>query len=376
VNLLFEGGQAGTGELKLVILKKNGSTYTEIGEGPGVWLDFKRPRELVERYSCGDAHLGAVSPVYRHANSGQFPAPTKDEEKDYVLYVHGYNMDEFEKQRWIETTHKRLYWLGYKGRVGGFTWPCSQSFRPFDGSEERAWSSATELKTHIENLKARGYRVHVLAHSQGNVVMGEALRQAGPGTALATTYIATQAAVAASAYHPNALLMPNPGNDTPDVYKVYPPTSRPYFDPLDMPGAATRYVNFYNRNDYALSSTSGNLVSWEKDQELKPNIGYHWSVTNGFFKGLVPFQTSYTFPADRFNIFSFCAEAKSLALGTIPTGGVFTRFTNLGSSYGYGTHHIYHSAQFRASISVSPAGLNAATMGGVKSSHPEWVGWS
>jgi hypothetical protein len=26
--------------------------------------------------------------------------------------------------------------------------------------------------------------------------------------------------------------------------------------------------------------------------------------------------------------------------------------------------------------SVSPAGLNAATMGGVKCSHPEWVGWS
>jgi len=125
VNLLFEGGQAGTGELKLVILKKEGTTYTEIGEGPGVWLDLKRPNELVERYSCGDAHIGAVSPVYRHANSGQFPAPTKDEEKDYVLYVHGYNMDEYEKQRWIETTHKRLYWLGYKGRVGGFTWPCS-----------------------------------------------------------------------------------------------------------------------------------------------------------------------------------------------------------------------------------------------------------
>jgi hypothetical protein len=27
-------------------------------------------------------------------------------------------------------------------------------------------------------------------------------------------------------------------------------------------------------------------------------------------------------------------------------------------------------------VGMSPAGLNAATMGGVKSSHPEWVGWS
>lgn len=356
VNLLFEGGQAGTGELKLVILKKEGTTYTEIGEGPGVWLDLKRPNELVERYSCGDGHLGAVSTVSRHANSAQFPSPTKDEEKDYVLYVHGYNMAEFEKQRWIETTYKRLWHLGYKGRVGGFTWPCAQSAPPFDDSEERGWASAVELKNHLQNLKARGYRVHVLAHSQGNVLVSEALRQwkeAGNSTPLVSSYIASQAAVAASAYNPSAPLMPNPGNETPDVYSNYPPTGRPYFAPTDMTGAASRYVNFLNPVDYALTSASGNFFSWEKDQALKPNIGYGWNPFDGFYQGAAGIRTGpiYTFPADRFTIFSYCAKAKSVAVGAVITGGVFTGSLNMENTLSFGPEHIYHSAQFRSSLS-------------------------
>jgi hypothetical protein len=260
-------------------------------------------------------------------------------------------MADYEKQRWIETTYKRLYWLGYKGRVGGFTWPCSQSAPPFDASEEKAWQAAAQLKTHLQNLKAQGYRVHVIAHSQGNVVMGEALRQAGPGAALVRTYIASQAAVAASCYKENVPLMPDPGQETPDVYGIYPPTSLPYFDGSAMSGAASRYVNFYNPSDYALTSVSGNGFSWETNQRWKPHQGWGYNVVDGFFEsnssgGL----TSRTFPNDRFRIFSYGAEAKSLALGAMPTGGVFTSFTNLQTAQQYGPEHIYHSAQFRASM--------------------------
>lgn len=350
LNLLFEGGQVGTGELRLVLLKKEGESYVEIGEGPGVWLDIKKPNEFVERFTCGDDHLGDVVAVYRHSSSATFAAPTKDEEKDYVLYVHGYNMAEFEKQRWVETTYKRLYWLGYKGRVGGFSWPCAQSAPQFDPSEEKAWQSAAQLKAHLANLKAQGYRVHVLAHSQGNVVMGEALRQAGAGSALVRTYIASQAAVAASCYKENVPLMPDPGQETPDVYGTYPPTSLPYFDGSAMSGATSRYVNFYNPVDYALTSASGNGFSWETDQRWKPTVPFLYLT--GFQElTLLGFKT-LTFPDDRFRIFSYAAEAKSKALGVMPTGGVFTSFTNLESNQQYGPEHIYHSGQFRASMAT------------------------
>lgn len=350
LNLLFEGGQVGTGELRLVLLKQEGDDYVEIGEGPGVWLDIQKPGEFVERFTCGDDHLGDVVAVHRHSSSATFATPTKDEEKDYVLYVHGYNMAEFEKQRWIETAYKRLYWLGYKGRVGGFSWPCAQSAPQFDPSEEKAWQSAAQLKAHLANLKAQGYRVHVIAHSQGNVVMGEALRQAGAGSALVRTYIASQAAVAASCYKENVPLMPDPGQETPDVYGTYPPTTLPYFDGSAMSGATSRYVNFYNPVDYALTSASGNGFSWETDQRWKPTAPYLYLA--GFQKlTLLGFKT-LSFPDDRFEIFSYAAEAKSKALGVMPTGGVFTSFTNLESNQQYGPEHIYHSGQFRASMAT------------------------
>jgi len=106
-------------------------------------------------------------------------AACAEEEKDYILYVHGYNMQEFEKQRWIETTTSALAsWL--QRSRGSFTWPCAQSgipVPPYDPSEEKAWQSAAQLMALLSSLKTAGYHVHVLAHSQGNVVAGEALRQ-------------------------------------------------------------------------------------------------------------------------------------------------------------------------------------------------------
>ena len=359
--LLFEGCKAGKGQLKLVILKPKGDgTYDIIGEGPGIWMELKEPHEFVERWSCGDGDRSDVQPVVRENANSASPAwgnPTTDDEKDYILYVHGYNMKEFEKQRWLETTFKRVYWLGYKGRVGGFTWPCSQSAPPFDESEEKAWQSAGQLMNLLASLKTAGYRVHVMAHSQGNVVVGEALRQwktAGNTTPLVSTYIASQAAIAAHCYASNVLLIPDfedsaSDDHTPNVYLNYPPTGAPYMEATAMQGAASRYANFYNISDYALTGNSAVHPGWEVDQRWKPNIGYGYTPydesSSGFYKTN---SAAYRFPDDRFKIFAYCAEARSKALGTMPTGGVFTSFTNLQSSLSYGSEHIYHSGQFRS----------------------------
>ena len=114
-----------------------------------------------------------------------------------------------------------------------------------------------------------------------------------------------------------------------------------------MQSTVGHWVNFYNPQDYALTAANGGIGSWENDQRLKPNNFYNWSVTNGFFKGLVPFETSYSFPDDRYTIFSFCAEARSVAIGAHATGGVFGDTTNL-QSFGYAGEHIWHSGQFRS----------------------------
>lgn len=362
--LLFEGALAGKGQLKLVILDQNDQP---IGEGPGVWIELKEPHEFVERYTCGDQSLGTVGALTHYTPSATFGAPTSEDEMDYVLYVHGYNMEDPEKQCWIETAFKRLYLLGYKGRVGGFSWPCAFGLVDqirFDESEERAWQAGAPLQEHLQNLKNAGYRVHVIAHSQGNVVTGEALRlwrAAGKATALVNTYIASQAAVAAHSYNAAAPLMPDYDQTMPNVYAVYwragdsarfpqtwPATNPSYFADSIMQTTAGRWVNFYNPQDYALTAANGGIGSWESDQRMKPDSFYHWSVTNGFFKGLVPFETSYSFPDDRYTIFSFCAEARSVAVGANATGGVFGGNARNLQDFGYAAEHLWHSGQFRS----------------------------
>jgi hypothetical protein len=377
-HLLFEGCLPGKRQLVVTLHAPNGA---EIGEGGGVWIELKEPGQLVERYTVGEESGGDVSgSVQRNELSGpEFPTPQTDEEKDYVLYVHGYNMSQHEKQRWIETIHKRLHWLGYKGRVGGFSWPCTAGFPDqafFDQSEHRAWQSAVRLKELLADLKNRGYRVHVLGHSQGNIVVTEALRlwrMAGNSTALVSTYVASQAAVPAGVFNANAPLMSDYDDDTPDVYARYwrsadddrrPetwPASNPPYMPDYMASAAGRWANFYNLLDFALTGNnltpgSGYHPGWEIDQRQKPNeflsswYFYGYGSSFGFRRYGAVTSSDLRFPGDRYEIFSYGAGAWSVALGTIPTGGVFSVFTNLGTSFQYGDEHIWHSGQFRGNF--------------------------
>ncbi len=357
---LLEACKAGKGQLRVVILDKNN---VEIGIGPGVWLDLKEPKEFVERWSCGDNSLDAVQPVVRvNSKSGTFAPPVTDEEKDYVLYVHGYNMQEFEKQRWLETTYKRLWHLGYKGRVGSFSWPCSDSALPYDQSEERAWQSAAQLRALLSSLKTAGYRVHVLGHSQGNVVVGEALRQwkeAGNTDALVRTYVASQAAIQAHCYDASAALIPGfagslSDDGTPNVYANYPSTGAPYMSAAAMSGAATRFRNFENTDDYALTGNSAGFPvhpGWQLNQRLKPDQGFGYNSVDGFFESTATGSSPLHLPADRFRIFSYGAEGRSFALGSTVTAGVFSGGDySLRNQLGYGLEHIWHSGQFRCSM--------------------------
>lgn len=365
VSFIFEACKAGKGRLDIVILRKEDNYYTKIGEGPGIWLEFKKPHEFIERWSCGNDSLGEVISVVRENSKSVSPAwgsPTTNAEKDYVLYVHGYNMQEFEKQRWIETTAKRLYWLGYKGRVGGFTWPCVQSAPPYDASEERAWQAAAQLKSLLNSLKATGYRVHVIGHSQGNVVVGEALRQwreAGNTMALVSTYIASQAAIQAHCYDSTAPLIPGfagslTDDGTPNVYVNYTPIGVPYLDTTVMNGASANWLNFQNPGDYALTGNSIDPLNlhlgWQLNQRLKPNEGFGYDSVLGFFDSRITPLSPLNIPQDRFTIFAYCAEGRSLALGSTNTDGVFGgNNIDLSIALGYGLEHRFHSAQFRAS---------------------------
>jgi hypothetical protein len=386
---IFEGAGRGKGQLVMVFLKDG----HEIGESSGVWLDLKDIKEMYENWTVGDSGepSSTANRVTSFAtdsavNSFSYPSPQNDEEKDYVLLVHGWNMYPKEKERWTETMFKRLWQQNYKGRVGVFRWPTLTddtiswgSLNPFDDadgafgltydpSEFKAWKSGSGLLNCLNQLNAAGYsgRVRLIAHSMGNVVATEALRQAG-GVRKVHTYVAAQAAMPVHCYDAAQQSLSfgsvPPFPTTPNIYAHYwesgqsdqfpaqwTGTLRSYAHSDYMTGGAGRYVNFYNEQDYALRPPR-----WELNQRMKPNNDYDYTTGLGFhYNPFNPFNArGLKFPADRYEIFAFVAEGRSRALGRQGgVGGVFNaNQVNLGGApYNFGSEHKYHSGQFRSNI--------------------------
>jgi hypothetical protein len=384
--LLFEG--VGRGKGKLVMRFKKGAAEAEF---PPVYLELKDIKEFYENWTVGDGNVepSQTAQLVSGYNSNTdyyypfgYAAPQKEEEKDYVLLVLGWNVHPWEKERYAETMYKRLWHQGYQGRMGMFRWPCltdsttigsgandGQMGLTFDKSEYRAWKSAPGLLNLLNSLNSQGYagRIRMLAHSQGNVVATEALRLAN-NQRVAHTYVASQAAIAAHCFDSSTPTL-DPGDvapyyfTTPNVYARYweqgqsdqlpvlwPNNLHSYANQNYMSNSAGRFVNVYNAEDYAL--TQG--LSWRTNQRMKPDVDYHYSTTEGFYRNINLLQSVHLkFPADRYEIFSFAAESQSQALGAQGgVGGVFAgNEINLQNSrYGFTQVHKYHSGQFRATI--------------------------
>jgi hypothetical protein len=285
---------------------------------------------------------------------------------------------------------------------------CRMNFDDFDQSEYTAWQSGDVLAGLLHNLNQEyPGKVYVFAHSHGNLVVGEALKQlAATGNQTVNTYVASQAAVAGQAYDGNltgslpldfqlqsintylgtlgitASLSLGPA--TPNIFDNVLATGG------GSPPVGTR-VNFYNVNDYGMSQ-----FIWQMNVMLRPDgppikntqvtitlsggmtaespYGYAGDITQaatdaGFFKtefvpdsgyfggvrpvGTYPLHLSNTM--ELYEIRSFAAEPRSLPLGAV-AGSIagFASSTNLPSLWptdtfqgGNYSDHVWHSAEFR-----------------------------
>ena len=76
-------------------------------ELPGVYMELKDVKDMYETYTVGDISDPGVdySPSTwpdsaAEQKTGQdLPNPESDEEKDYVMFVHGWNMARWEKEK-------------------------------------------------------------------------------------------------------------------------------------------------------------------------------------------------------------------------------------------------------------------------------------
>jgi hypothetical protein len=379
---IFCGGTTGNDELVCQVKNPYGGV---VGEA-SVFLNIKDIKQMYERWSVGENISVAPTTIATNCGDDGSPSfsypydPTVDSTTPYILYVHGWNMETWEKDRFAESAFKRLYWQGYQGRFGVYRWPTGNGFAGistvatnptekdnYDLSEYQAWQSAMGLKSRLTalNIQYPG-QVYMLAHSMGNVVASEALRLAGT-TNLVNTYVASQAALPAEMYDPTVL----------DYSFYYPPWVLANVTPdidqnwfaTNNGNAAGQIISFYNTNDYALARGR-----WQLDQLLKPDqlvliggaiwdYGYSGSVDdappwNHFYKeesdglDLTNFNI-VTNLLNRYEVMALAAQPYTTALGATP--GVNNVFLDVnldaiwpgdptGQNY---VEHFWHSAQFR-----------------------------
>ena len=286
IKILVEGFEEAVGDLVLRAVA-GGRTLGE----QAVQLALRPVQEFYDRFSVsGLGRRASVEQIETYFDDrtatrvegfGTAPPPA-DRTDDYQLFVHGWNMSPEAKEDFADTFYKRNWWAGYRGGMGLFDWPTDytdgllQSFADYENyfrSEHIALQSGESLRGLLERLRAEhGGRLALAAHSMGNVVANEALRQWELVTPeqldLVDAYAMMQAAVATDAFttvnripEENQMGVVGPDWDTPSAYEYHPGTGRPYFEPSRS--AAGSVYNYWNERDFALGI-------WQEAQKQKP----------------------------------------------------------------------------------------------------------
>jgi len=380
------GVTKGVGALRLTLSQGGTNMLAQTA----AYIQLVDVKQMYERWTAGDKALTmprtnalpAGEDLPPLTPSFQYP-PLSPTNTPYILYVHGWNMDRYDKDRFAERAFKRLYWQGYQGRFGIFRWPTDYDFHGglidalfqphnYDDSESTAWHSAATLLNKLKDLNA-DYpgQVYLLAHSMGNVVAGEALRLARTNV-IVNSYIASQGAIPAHVYDAsvtNLIDFTHTSTKIPDwlhwqTLASYGPTTPNIYGSRMVTNSAAvgRRVNFCNANDYALSPDA-----WCFNQELKPDtgIGYSYGYLgstndpppwNNFFYSSTARSVTFDIinrQQDLYTVMAYAAESRSKALGATTNVGGLTGNVDLqqvwqddpsGNQF---RDHFWHSAQFR-----------------------------
>jgi len=371
---IIEGRHEGEGDLTF-ILKKDGREIYE----KSVRLKLHTIDWFYDIFKTSVISGNTMDVIVDDAACEEQVANYPAQSGEYLLFVHGWNMPEWEKARWAETVFKRLWWQGYKGKIGLFSWPTLSGFegtlyqllfetRHFDNSEFRSWLSSDSLKGVFHDLNNTG-QLRVLAHSMGNVVSGEAIRKYN---GILYTYIASQAALSAHCYDNTVNIPVNQTIDvpwwpfdpdapitTPNLYGHYHSGIQgadPYLNINQYKAGNLR--NYYNPNDWA-------LVKWELNNVLKPDglTPYLYGYTgrtdqyeegiDRFSRGLIsdPFEIlSVDNEYQKYQIFAYCDESRVKALGQVDLEGGFSTWNLADSDLHYDNQHYSHSREFRSNI--------------------------
>jgi pimeloyl-ACP methyl ester carboxylesterase len=335
-----------------------------------------QPENIGAPYTLPEAFTGPVT-FAADPNSHPF-AKSWDESDVCVVFVHGWNVSYDEYLGVAETMFKRLWHQGFKGHFATFRWDTRKSDGMFDPgeynrSENRAYVYAAALKQWVAEL-SNTYTVNVVAHSMGNVLCGEALRQ---GMQI-RNYLLMEAAIPMSCYAPDAqrssqLEDRDRDYPTPDYHRD-PTTNESTLGYRGYVRAVTaNLINFYNEGDWALATGTTVIVpglpqaetNWEKNQiDYKPDGGIPGPIHAGTWRYFYDFSrpspplaqrgfvdsTASRFVTDSWEMKAFVDRSRTKAVGAFPSGGSLGALEDLRGNFGFKDVRGDHSGQFTRDI--------------------------
>jgi hypothetical protein len=404
--LLFEGVAAGSGELQILIVKKDQTgAFHLAGEGPLLHLDLRNVETMYQKthavpvgspesndfpapysqntvpgppgppYAIDAAHGLHIPETSVSFGQGHgagydlhaFAAPPNEEPK-CVVFVHGVGMTMDYYRMYSQTFFKRLWWEGYKGRFVAFRWSSATGPTGYNDGEYRAWTYGKSLKNYIASIRSEFDVIGITAHSMGNVVAGSALQKG----MLVDHFIMLAPAVPTSCFNPNAagfqsLLDAEAERRTPDGISEL---GYKGFLQAAASNVTGNLVNYYNEQDYWLQTgTLPPPYNMAGDPNLVYNNRYYRpNNLNWLFPGTYDFKAnpSGTWQSvmekfgdpDRWLLephesMAFVSRSRTRAIGAeLPTGAPVVsgkpgaKVRDMRADYGFDGRQIDHSGFF------------------------------
>lgn len=101
---------------------------------------------------------------------------SKDYRKQAVIFVHGYNND-FDDA--LYRSAQMIFDMGFDGAPFLYSWPSAAGYSTYEYDQQSARQSVVHLRRFIQLVteKTNAEKIHLVAHSMGNDVLLEALRE-------------------------------------------------------------------------------------------------------------------------------------------------------------------------------------------------------
>jgi len=114
-HFIFCGAQVGSAQIDLQVLDNNGNV---LADAP-TYLQINDIKQMYERWTVGEDPKIAPTTVatYQVDDFAFRYTPPQNTNTPYILFVHGWNLETWEKDRFAETAFKRLYWQGVSGTL-------------------------------------------------------------------------------------------------------------------------------------------------------------------------------------------------------------------------------------------------------------------